>query len=69
MDLITYALAKKMGSLTDAQVESAVETYLEAHPEATTTVEDGAITASKLNSAVYATDAQISAIVSIIEGE
>lgn len=33
---------------TDQQVEDAVDSYLDAHPEATTTVQDGAITVPKL---------------------
>ena len=34
-------------SATDAQVSSAVDTWLTAHPEATTTVQDGAVTPAK----------------------
>lgn len=49
MDIITYALAKKIGSPSEAQIESAVDNYLDAHPEATTTVQDGSITKAKLN--------------------
>lgn len=37
------------GGVTDEQVADAVNTYLDAHPEATTTVQDGAVTLSKLN--------------------
>lgn len=37
-----------IGAPTDAQVDAAVSAWLEDHPEATTTVEDGSITASKL---------------------
>lgn len=37
------------GSVTDEQVSSAVSTWLTAHPEATTTVQDGAVTSQKLN--------------------
>lgn len=37
------------GTPTDAQVGTAVSAWLEAHPEATTTVEDGAISRAKLN--------------------
>lgn len=38
---------------TDAQVTSAVGDYLSAHPEATTTVQDGAITDAKLSDDLY----------------
>lgn len=37
------------GGVTDEQVAAAVNTYLTAHPEATTTVQDGAVTIPKLN--------------------
>lgn len=37
------------GTPTDAQVGTAVSAWLTAHPEATTTVQDGAISRSKLN--------------------
>ena len=37
-----------VGTPTDAQVESAVSDWLDDHPEATTTVEDGSITNEKL---------------------
>ncbi len=37
------------GTPTDAQVGTAVSAWLTAHPEATTTVEDGAISRAKLN--------------------
>lgn len=36
------------GSATDAQVQTYVNAWLNAHPEATTTVEDGSITEAKL---------------------
>ena len=39
-----------VGAPTDEQVEEAVSDWLDAHPEATTTVEDGAITYAKLDS-------------------
>lgn len=44
------ALAKALGTPNDTQVNSAVSAWLAAHPEATTTVEDGAITNAKLAS-------------------
>ena len=47
------ALMKK-NKPTDAQVESAVSDWLDDHPEATTTVEDGSITYAKLASALAA---------------
>lgn len=36
------------GGVTDAQVQTAVETWLDEHPEATTTVQDGSVTEIKL---------------------
>lgn len=45
------ALIKGLGEKpTDAQVTSAVDAWLDDHPEATTTVEDGSITKAKLDS-------------------
>ena len=41
------------GSVTDEQVSSAVSTWLTAHPEATTTVQDGAVTDAKLSDDLY----------------
>lgn len=38
-----------VGQPTDAQTESAVTKWLNKHPEATTTVQDGAITKNKIN--------------------
>lgn len=38
---------------TDAQVSSAVNTWLTEHPEATTTVQDGAVTDAKLSDDLY----------------
>lgn len=44
------ALIKGLGGKpTDAQVTSAVDAWLDAHPEATTTVEDGSISEAKLD--------------------
>ena len=37
-----------IGQPTDTQVASAVDTWLDEHPEATTTVQDGAVTTAKL---------------------
>lgn len=53
MDILTYgALLNKFkdNKPTDAQVAQAVDDYLDDHPEATTTVQDGAITYAKLDS-------------------
>lgn len=41
------------GNVTDEQVSSAVSTWLTAHPEATTTVQDGAVTDAKLSDDLY----------------
>lgn len=41
-----------VGMPSDAQVGEAVESWLDDHPEATTTVEDGSITKVKLNNAL-----------------
>lgn len=48
-----------VGTPTDAQVDDAVSDWLDAHPEATTTVEDGSITAAKLSSGLVATAAEV----------
>lgn len=48
----TIALIRALGTPTDAQVISAVGTWLDDHPEATTTVEDGAISYAKLDSSL-----------------
>lgn len=46
------------GTPSDAQVATAVDAWLDAHPEATTTVQDGAISRAKLNADLQAkTDA------------
>ena len=41
-----------VGTPTDAQTETAVNNWLTAHPEATTTVQDGAVTVQKLHADV-----------------
>ena len=41
------------GNVTDEQVSSAVSTWLTAHPEATTTVQDGSVTDAKLSDDLY----------------
>lgn len=53
MDIVTYgALLNKVKEAkpTDEQVAQAVEEWLDDHPEATTTVQDGSITHAKLDS-------------------
>lgn len=52
------------GNPTDAQVQTSVDTWLEAHPEATTTVQDGSITDAKFASDTKITNAQIDALFS-----
>ena len=42
------SVIESLPSPTDAQVDSAVSDWLDLHPEATTTVQDGAITTAKL---------------------
>jgi hypothetical protein len=66
MDIITYALAKKVGKPSDSQVAEALDGYMTEHPEAA--LQDGAVTQEKLNNGVYATDAQISAMTQKIKG-
>lgn len=46
------ALAKALGTPNNTQVNSAVSAWLAAHPEATTTVQDGAVTEAKLSNSV-----------------
>lgn len=43
-------------------VSGAVEGWLDEHPEATTTVQDGAITSEKINESVSITDGEIDAL-------
>lgn len=47
---------------TDAQVATAVSDWLDDHPEATTTVEDGSITEAKLDSNLQGTVADVTAL-------
>lgn len=42
-----------IGTPTDTQVKNAVDEWLDDHPEATTTVEDGAVTSAKLANSAY----------------
>lgn len=65
MDLATYALVTRKFV---SNLGAAVNDWLTAHPEATTTVQDGAITPEKLAPSLSATSADIAGIISIIEG-
>ena len=51
-DGATYSI-DNVGAPTDEQVQDAVNVWLTAHPEVTTTVEDGSITLSKLASDIH----------------
>lgn len=57
----------EVGQPTDEQISAAVNTYLDNHPESMTTVEDGAITESKL--AVGAVSAEKSSIYKLVSDE
>ena len=57
------ALVKALAPVADQEtVDSAVETYLDNHPEATTTVQDGSITEAKLASALAQKVNQVSSL-------
>ena len=58
MDAITLALLKALGGVKDSQVTASVNAWLDDHPEATTTVQDGAITRAKLAAALAASFAE-----------
>lgn len=51
---------------TDAQVATAVSDWLDDHPEATTTVQDGSITEAKLDSNLQGTVAEVTALKSAL---
>ena len=51
----TIGLIKALGAPDPAAIEGAVSDWLDEHPEATTTVEDGAITKAKLDSDLQGT--------------
>lgn len=51
---LVVGLIKALASVDPAAITSAVDAWLDAHPEATTTVEDGSITEAKLASALAA---------------
>ena len=62
-DPITFAAAvKAAGNPTDAQIAK----YFEDHPEAV--LPDGSVTAAKLATTAFATQAEVNDIVAIIEG-
>ena len=62
-DPITFAAAvKAAGKPTDEQVAQ----YFKDHPEAV--IPDGSVTANKLSSTAYATQAEVNSIIAIIEG-
>ena len=62
-DPITFAAAvKAAGKPTDEQVAK----YFTDHPEAV--IPDGSVTANKLSSTAYATQAEVDSIIDIIEG-
>ena len=52
---------------TDAQVTTAVDAWLDDHPEATTTVQDGAITKAKLDSSLKGTVDDVADLKSAME--
>lgn len=54
----TIALIKALATVDPAAIEDSVFNWLDDHPEATTTVQDGAITESKLNTNLVATVAE-----------
>lgn len=53
-EVVEATLGAPISGPTDAQVSSAVDTWLTEHPEATTTVQDGSVSAQKL--AGYSTE-------------
>lgn len=52
------ALIKALATVDPVAIKTSVEGWLAVHPEATTTVQDGAITTAKLNSSAVATVAE-----------
>lgn len=51
-DGTTYTFTVTNGDVDDAEIQAYIEDWLDDHPEATTTVQDGAITTSKLSEEV-----------------
>ena len=49
MDLLALILAVMAGETTEQEISSAVSAWITAHPEAVTTVQDGAISRAKLD--------------------
>lgn len=54
----TIALIKALATVDPVAIEDSVFDWLDDHPEATTTVQDGSITAAKLNAELVATVAE-----------
>ena len=52
------SLIKGIAKVNAEDIQTSVDGWLDDHPEATTTVEDGAITLAKLNSGAVATVAE-----------
>lgn len=52
------ALIKALATVDPEAIEESVDNWLDDHPEATTTVEDGSITSAKLNDDLVATVAE-----------
>lgn len=52
------SLIKAVAKVSSDDIQTSVDGWLDDHPEATTTVEDGAITLAKLNSGAVATVAE-----------
>ena len=61
------ALIKSMGGADPAVIEQAVQEWLDDHPEATTTVQDGSITEAKLAQDVLADLAEVEELKEAIE--
>ena len=61
------ALIKSMGGADPAVIEKAVQEWLDDHPEATTTVQDGSITEAKLAQDVLAELGEIDELKEAIE--
>lgn len=63
-----WAVSAEGGSADPAVVEAAVEAWLDAHPEATTTVQDGSITYAKLDSTLKGKADAVSSLSDEIDG-
>ncbi len=62
MGLVRSLIRKYAPGVSPAAIERAVTDWLDAHPEATTTVEDGSITEEKLAQDVLAQLSEISTL-------